>query len=29
MNETVIQEIANQLGMAVDQAGAFIQTYLP
>lgn len=29
MNDTVIQEIANQLGMAVDQAGAFIQTYLP
>ena len=29
MNETVIQEIANQLGMAVDQAGVFIQTYLP
>lgn len=29
MNETVIQEIANQLGIAVDQAGMFIQTYLP
>lgn len=29
MNETVIQEIADQLGMAVDQAGVFIQTYLP
>ena len=29
MNETVIQEIANQLGIAVDQAGIFIQTYLP
>lgn len=29
MNETVIQEIANQLGLAVDQAGQFISTYLP
>ena len=29
MNETVIQEIANQLGIAADQAGMFIQTYLP
>lgn len=29
MDSTVIQEIANQLGMAVDQAGAFIQEQLP
>lgn len=27
--ETVIQEIANQLGMAVDQAGQFITEQLP
>lgn len=27
--ETVIQEIANQLGMAVDQAGVFISEQLP
>lgn len=27
--DTVIQEIANQLGMAVDQAGKFIQEQLP
>ena len=27
--ETVIEEIAKQLGMAVDQAGKFIETYLP
>lgn len=27
--ETVIQEIANQLGMAVDQAGQFIAEQLP
>ena len=29
MNETVIQEIANQLGIAAHQAGMFIQIYLP
>lgn len=29
MDSTVIQEIANQLGIAVDDAGAFIQQYLP
>lgn len=29
MNETVIQEIANQLGIATDKAADFIQTYLP
>ena len=29
MNETIIQEIANQLGMAVDQAGKFIAEHLP
>lgn len=29
MDSSVIQEIANQLGMAVDDAGAFIQQYLP
>lgn len=29
MNSTVIQEIANQLGMAVDQAGQFITEQLP
>ena len=29
MDSTVIQEIANQLGMAVDQAGQFIQDQLP
>lgn len=29
MDSTVIQEIANQLGMAVDQAGQFIQEQLP
>lgn len=29
MDSTVIQEIANQLGMAVDQAGQFIQEHLP
>lgn len=29
MDGTVIQEIANQLGMAVDQAGQFVTTYLP
>lgn len=27
--DTVIHEIANQLGMAVDQAGQFIQEQLP
>lgn len=27
--ETVVQEIANQLGMAVDQAGQFIMEQLP
>lgn len=26
---TVVQEIANQLGIAVDQTGQFITTYLP
>lgn len=29
METTVIQEIANQLGMAADQASIFIATYLP
>lgn len=29
MESTVIQEIANQLGMAVDEASKFIETYLP
>ena len=29
MNETIIKEIANQLGMAVDQAGLFIADHLP
>lgn len=29
MDTTVIQEIADQLGMAVDQAGLFIQEQLP
>ena len=29
MDGTIIQEIADQLGMAVDQAGKFITTYLP
>lgn len=29
MDDSVIQEIANQLGMAVDQAGQFIQEQLP
>lgn len=29
MDSTVIQEIANQLGMAVDQAGQFITEQLP
>lgn len=29
MDSTVIQEIANQLGIAVDDASAFIQQYLP
>lgn len=29
MDSTVIQEIANQLGMAVDSAGAFIADNLP
>lgn len=29
MDSTVIQEIANQLGMAVDQAGQFITENLP
>lgn len=29
MEDTVIKEIANQLGMAVDQTGQFITTYLP
>lgn len=29
MEETVIKEIANQLGMAVDQTGQFITAYLP
>lgn len=27
--ETVIQEVANQLGIAVNQAGQFIAEYLP
>lgn len=29
MDATVIQEIANQLGMAADEAGKFIQEQLP
>ena len=29
MDGTIIQEIADQFGMAVDQAGQFITTYLP
>lgn len=29
MDSTVIQEIANQLGMAVDQAGQFVAEQLP
>lgn len=29
MDSTVIQEIANQLGMAVDDAGVFIRQCLP
>lgn len=29
MDSTVIQEIANQLGMAVDQAGKFVTEQLP
>lgn len=29
MDSSVIQEIANQLGMAVDDAGTFIQQCLP
>lgn len=29
MDSTVVQEIANQLGMAVDQAGQFITDNLP
>lgn len=29
MDKTVIQEIANQLGIGVDRAGDFITTYLP
>lgn len=29
MDATVIEEIANQLGMAVDQAGAFVTNILP
>lgn len=29
MDSTVIQEIANQLGMAADQAGQFITEQLP
>ena len=29
MDSSVIQEIASQLGMAVDDAGAFIQQCLP
>lgn len=29
MDSTVIQEIANQLGMAVDQAGQFVTEQLP
>lgn len=29
MDSSVIEEIANQLGMAVDQAGAFITEQLP
>lgn len=29
MDSTVIEEIANQLGMAVDDVGTFIQSILP
>lgn len=29
MDSTVIQEIANQLGIAVDEVGQFITEYLP
>lgn len=29
MDKTVIEEIADQLGLAVDQAGDFIAQYLP
>lgn len=29
MDDTVISEIGRQLGMATDQAGQFIETYLP
>lgn len=29
MDETVIKEIGNQLGMATDNAAQFIETYLP
>lgn len=29
MDKTVIQEIANQLGIGADRAGDFITTYLP
>lgn len=29
MDATVIEEIANQLGMAVDQAGTFVTNILP
>lgn len=29
MDATVVQEIADQLGIAVDQAGQFITEYLP
>lgn len=29
MTDTIISEIAEQLGIAVDQAGQFITTYLP
>ena len=29
MDSTIIQEIANQLGIAADQAGQFIVDYLP
>ena len=28
MDDTVIREIANQLGMATDQAAQFIETYM-
>ena len=29
MDQTIIQEIADQLGIAVDNVGTFIETYLP